>query len=454
MDDPFPALELLAIINFSNIDASLIAELFALLLLLASSALVSGSEVAFFSLNPQQLETLKDDTNPKFEVIQKLISDPKKLLATILISNNFVNVAFILLSTNVNKALFQFKTIDIQTSLFETSISAGTQAFVFDAIIIAFVILVLGEVLPKVYASKYPLQLASITGKPLSVLEKVFSVGSNLLITSTNFIDRKIQKKSSNISVDDLSQALELTSNENTDEEEQKILEGIVRFGSTDVKQVMTPRIDFSSINSEITYLEVLESVMHSGFSRIPVYSEQVDKIIGILFSKDLLPHLNKKGDFNWHSLLRDPYYVPENKKIDDLLKEFQQLKTHMAIVVDEYGGASGLITLEDILEEIVGEISDEFDDDDLVYSKLDAFNYIFEGKTALKDMYKVIGIDGEDFEKAKGESDSIAGFILEQAGKILNKNERLKFNDYTFTIEEADRRRIKSVKLTLKPKV
>jgi len=321
--------------------------------------------------------------------------------------------------------------------------------FTIQVVVVTFLLLLLGEVIPKIYANKNPLTLANFMAFPLFYIRMILNPFSSLLVNSTNFIDKRIKKKGHNISVDELSQALELTSDENQDDDDHKILEGIVKFGNTEVKQVMTSRVDVVSLEESQSYKEVNDTILDAGFSRIPVHKDNFDNISGVLYIKDLLPHLKKK-DFEWQKLMRKPYFVPENKKIDDLLKEFQSMKTHLAIVVDEYGGSSGIITLEDILEEIVGDISDEFDDDDLFYSKLDDFNYVFEAKIALNDMYRVLDIDGDEFEAEKGESETLAGFVLELFGKIPQKNEKIRFNDYQITIEAADKRRIKRIKLQL----
>lgn len=409
------------------------------LILLVLSALISGSEVAYFSLGPVDKGTIESDVEKKFTTLKALLERPKRLLATILIANNFVNVAIVILSTYLSELLIPVDYSDLVT-------------FIIQVVVVTFLLLLLGEVIPKIYANKNPLTLAKFMSTPIFYLRAILTPLSSLLVNSTNFIDKRIKKKGHNISVDELSQALELTSDENNSVEDQKILEGIVKFGNTDVKQVMTSRVDVISIEQTLSFSEVIKTILDSGFSRIPVHKESFDSILGVLYIKDLLPHLSK-DKYDWKALVRKPFFVPENKKIDDLLKEFQTKKTHLAIVVDEYGGSSGIISLEDILEEIVGEISDEFDDEDLIYSKIDDYNYIFEGKTPLIDMYKVLEIDGEEFEAEKKESETLAGLVLEVFGKIPKKNEKLRFNDYQITIEAADKRRIKRIKLTLPPK-
>ncbi len=437
MDDPF---QQVLNINLAAITISeqlpIIAASVAVILLLICSALISGSEVAYFSLGPAELGEIEGKEDKSIGILRNLLERPKRLLATILIANNFINVAIVILSTYLSDLLI------------DHSLSEVTQ-FLIQVVVVTFLLLLLGEVIPKVYANKKPLSLAKFMAQPLYYIRGILTPISGVLVNSTNFIDKRIKKRGHNISVDELSQALELTSDEYGKDEEQKILEGIVKFGNTEVKQVMTSRVDVVSLDENLTFNEVIETILEAGFSRIPVHKESFDNILGVLYIKDVLPHLNKEK-FDWLKIIRKPFFVPENKKIDDLLKEFQTRKTHLAIVVDEYGGSSGIISLEDILEEIVGEISDEFDDEDLVYSKLDEFNYVFEGKTPLNDMYRVLNIEGEDFEAEKGESETMAGFVLELFGKIPKKNEKLRFNEYQITIEAADKRRVKRIKLTL----
>lgn len=439
MDDPFQqvftSITLNSSTNFSSSIEAIIASV-VIVLLLVCSALISGSEVAYFSLSPNDKDNLSNSKDRKSILLISLLERPKRLLATILITNNFVNVAIVILSTYL---------IDL---IIDNSYSEAT-IFTLQVVVVTFLLLLLGEVIPKIYANKKPLSLAAFMAIPIYALRTLLTPLSSILVNSTNFIDKRVKKRGHNISVDQLSHALELTSDENEKEEDQKILEGIVKFGNTDVKQVMTSRVDVLSIEEQTSFKEVIELILESGYSRIPVHKENFDNIIGVLYTKDLLMHL-KEEEFNWNNIIRKPFFVPENKKIDDLLREFQTKKIHMAIVVDEYGGSSGLISLEDILEEIVGEISDEFDDDELVYSKLDERNYVFEGKTPLIDVYRVLNISGEEFEAEKGESDTIAGLVLELFGKIPKKNEKFKFNEYQITIEAADKRRVKHIRLTL----
>lgn len=409
-----------------------------MVILIVFSALISGSEVAFFSLNAGDRELLAKEKSARGDRVIKLLDEPKKLLATILIANNFVNVAIVMVSTFVLDGIVAADSID------------GTTLFLIQVVAVTFIILLLGEVIPKVYATRNKFGFAKFMSLSLYMISVVFKPFSNLLVSSTSVIDRRFKKRSDNISVDDLEHALDLTKESVKTDEEKKILEGIVKFGQTDVKQIMTPRLDVIALEFSMTFTELIEAILAAKYSRIPVYSETIDEIKGVLYIKDLLPHLEEGNGYTWQGLVREPKFVPENKKLDDLLKEFQEEKKHISIVVDEYGGTSGIVSLEDVLEEVIGDITDEFDDDDLVYSKLDNRNFVFEGKTSLMDMYRVLDIDGERFEEEKGESDSIAGFCIEQAGKILLKNEKVVFDDYTFTIEAADKRRIKQVKVTM----
>lgn len=422
------------------VDSSTIFSLIVLLILLATSALISGAEVAFFALKPHELEKIKTQKTKKAKLIDGFLSKPKELLATILITNNFVNVGIIILATYISGSLIDFQ---------------GNEwlQFIIQVIIITFLLLLFGEVLPKVYANNNAVRFVGFIVHPLSIFDKVFKPLSQILVVSSRIIDRKLQGKSHKLSVDDLSNALELTSDENEDKNEKKILEGIVKFGNTDVKQIMRSRIDVTALDQKSSFQQVLKTIRNTGYSRIPIYENSFDKIQGILYIKDLLPYLNKSEKLNWNELIREVFFVPENKKIDDLLKEFQEKKIHLAIVVDEYGGTSGIVTLEDIIEEIVGDISDEFDDDNIIYSKLDEHNYVFEGKTALNDFYRILSIDGERFENAKGESDSLAGFILELTRTMPKKDEKISFDNYTFTIEGVNKRRVTRIKVSVEGK-
>ena len=416
-----------------------ILNVLVLIILLGMSAMISGAEVAFFSLSPSDLEAAKESQDKKDKQVLDLLEKPRELLATILISNNFINVGIVILSTYVSSHLFNF---DVSSIL----------GFLAQLALITFMILLFGEVIPKVYANLNALKFSKKMAGAISVLETLLRFISKPLLQSTTFIENKLQKNQGNISVSHLEHALELTSDDDSSKEEQKILEGIVSFGNTDTKQVMCPRIDMFALNANEKFEDVISQILEKGYSRIPVYKTNIDNISGILYIKDLLPHINSGNNFNWSRLLKPVFFVPENKKIDDLLNDFQDKKIHLAIVVDEYGGTSGLVTLEDIIEEIVGEINDEFDVDEISYSKLDDNNFVFEGKTSLKDFYRVIDIEDESiFEDEKGESDTLAGFILEIAGGFPLKGEVITFNNFDFKIEAVDRKRIKQVKVTLR---
>lgn len=408
-----------------------------LVVLLIASALISGAEVALFSLTRKDLEDEELAVKNQIKIIAKLLERPKKLLATILVANNFINIGIVILFAFLSEFMF-------------ASITSTIIKFILDVVVVTFLILLFGEILPKIYASRNNLKFATFMAYPLRVLDIFFSPLSLPMRSITLGIHNKLGKQKSNLSVDQLSQALELTSEHDTTKEEQKILQGIVSFGNTDTKQVMQPRIDMFALSIDQSYAEIVEEIVANGYSRIPVYQDNMDNIKGILYVKDLLPYLNEK-EFDWTSLLRDPYFVPENKKLDDLMSEFQEKKVHLAVVVDEYGGTSGLISLEDIIEEIVGDISDEFDDEDLIFSKLDDKNYVFEGKTALKDFYKIIKLEDDIvFEDNKGEAETLAGFILENSGGFPKRNSKIKFENYVFTVESLDKKRIKRVKVTL----
>ena len=433
--DPDPQL---LFVSFLTIDYTLSINCFTLIILLISSALISGTEVAFFSLSQVDVDDLFSK-NEKDTVV-KLLQKPKKLLATILITNNFINILIVLLFASLGEQLLEN---------FDYSIFGIKVRFLIEVVLVTFLILLFGEVLPKVYASRKAVRFASFMSKPVQVLNILLTPLSYPLINLTNIVEKSLGSKTNIFSVETLSQALELTSKGATTKDEQKILEGIVSFGNTETVQIMKPRIDIFALSDDENYEFVLDKILKNGYSRNPVYHENIDNIIGVLYAKDLLAHLNKKT-FKWQKLLRDPLFVPENKKLDDLLAEFQEKKNHLAIVVDEYGGTSGLVTLEDVIEEIVGDINDEFDDDDLSYSKIDDHNYIFEGKTTIKDFCKVL--DDEDealFEEEKGESETLAGFLLEISGKFPKRGEKINFKKYTFTIEALDNKRIKQVKIT-----
>jgi len=428
-------IELLSILK--SFSPETLIEVVVMIVLLLLSGLISGSEVAFFSLEPKDISELEAEENKANQQILDLLRFPKRLLATILIANNLVNVAIIILSTTIINNIFDFS----------NHLAIG---FTIQVIAVTFLLLLFGEVIPKVYSNRNSKKITQLMAYPLIILRKAFLPLSLTLVRSTNFIGKRLHRKSDNISVDELSHALELTADEHSDEDEQKILKGIVKFGNTDVKQIMTARVDVFALDNSENFDTVLAQILDSGFSRIPVYNGNFDSIDGLLYVKDLLPHLDAQKDYEWQKLVRQPFFVPENKKIDDLLEEIQQKKIHLAIVVDEYGGTSGIVTLEDIIEEIVGDISDEFDDDNLTYSKLDEQNFIFEGKTSLNDFYRLLDIDGSHFENNKGDSDTLAGFVIEQEGHIPVKGESFDFLNFTFIVESADQRRISSIKVTI----
>ena len=419
------------------VDISIVTGFVLLVLLLLCSALISGAEVALFSLTPSDIESGKTEQSKTLQIVSYLLERPKKLLATILVANNFINIAIVILFAYLGDFMFG-------------DITSSWAKFILEVVVVTFLILLFGEILPKIYASRNRVKFAILMAYPLRLLDVIFSPISLPMQSITVGIHNRLGKQKSNISVDQLSQALELASDEDTTQEEQKILQGIVSFGNTDTKQVMRPRIDIFALNEDQKYSEIIPEITNQGYSRIPVFRDSIDTVVGVLYVKDLLPYIDRK-QFDWTSLLREPFFVPENKKLDDLMAEFQEKKVHLAVVVDEYGGTSGLISLEDIIEEIVGDISDEFDDDGLVYSKLDDNNYVFEGKTALKDFYKVIKIeDDELFANNKGEAETIAGFVLEISGSFPKVNAKINFDNYVFTIESMDKKRIKRIKVTI----
>jgi gliding motility-associated protein GldE len=423
--------------NFSGILISFIVLLF----LLIFSALVSGAEAAFFSLSPLEKEELKNDNSKAGLIVRKLLEIPKQLLATILISNNFINVAIVIISSSILSEFFG-----------DSNAVSETVRFIIEVFAITLILLIIGEVIPKIYATKNALTFAKLMSIPLNFLNGMppFSWLKTGLVNGSNVIHKYAKKKGVKISSDELEHALALTKEENVSEGEHKILEGIVKFGNTDVRQIMRFRMDVDALQDDLSFNQVIETILKYGYSRVPVFSGTFDNVIGILFIKDLLPYLDQGDDFNWKKLLRKPFFIPENKKIDDLLKEFQSKKVHMAIVVDEYGGASGVVTLEDVLEEIVGDITDEFDDDELSFKKIDDSTFIFEGRTALIDCYKILEIDGKDFELIKGESDTLGGFIIENAGRILKNNEFFICSNFKLIVESSDKKRIKTVKVVV----
>jgi putative hemolysin len=429
--DPEPSLQIA-----SQVDLTLVFGFIGIIILLFCSAIVSGAEVALFSLSQKDLEDSILENNSKGKIIAQLLEKPKKLLATLLVANNFINIAVVILFSFFGRRLF-------------VMIPSPFLKFITEVILVTFLLLLFGEVLPKVYASRNNIKFAQLIAYPISGLDKLLSPISLPMRSVTLYLQNKLGKQKTNFSVDQLSQALELTDSGENSTEEQKILEGIVSFGNTDTKQVMSPRIDVFALEITETFSEIYSKIIEKGFSRIPVYRDNIDQIEGVLFVKDLLPYIND-ADFDWTTLLREPFFVPENKKLDNLLKDFQSMKSHLAIVVDEYGGTSGLVSLEDVIEEIVGEISDEFDDAPVNFSKIDDKNFIFEGKINLKDFYRIIDVDEDLFEEQKGEAETLAGFILEILGNFPKKGQKIVFENCTFVIESVDQKRIKQIKATI----
>ena len=421
----------------TSFDFEILISVLTVLVLLLCSAFISGSEVALFSLSQKDIDDLKETDYSKGNLITNLLERPKKLLATILVANNFINIAIVIIFSSFSERIFG-------------AVASELIRFILEVVVVTFLILLFGEVLPKIYANRNNIAFSKLVATPISILEKLLSPLTIPMRNVTLYIEKKFSVQKVNFSVDQLSQALELTNQEETTQEEQKILEGIVTFGNTEVRQVMSPRIDVFALDLSETFGEILPKIIDKGYSRIPVYKETIDQIVGVLFIKDLIPHIDENKDFQWQQLIREPFFIPENKKLDNLLKEFQGMKNHLAIVVDEYGGTSGLITLEDILEEIVGDISDEFDDEDIIFSQIDEKNFVFEGKISLKDFFRIVDINEEEFENSKGEAETLAGFILEISGNFPKKNQKIHFKNYTFTIESLDKRRLKQIKVTL----
>ncbi len=428
--DPEPSL------FFAATDTNLIIGFVGIFILIFLSAIVSGAEVAFFSLSQKDIDDTLQENNPKGKIISNLLDKPKKLLATLLVANNFLNIGVVILFSFIGRNIFE-------------NINSASLKFILEVIVVTFLILLFGEVLPKVYASRNNIKFAKRVAYPIAFLNKLLSPVSLPMRAVTLYLYNKLGKQKTNFSVDQLSQALELTDSEGTSSEEQKILEGIVSFGNTDTRQVMSPRIDIFGLEISESFKAIYPKIIEKGFSRIPVYRDNIDQIEGVLFVKDLLPHIDKE-EFDWTALIRKAFFVPENKKLDNLLKDFQTLKSHLAIVVDEYGGTSGLVSLEDVIEEIVGDISDEFDDEYLNFSQIDDKNYLFEGKINMKDFYRIIDVDEDVFESHKGEAETLAGFILEILGNFPKKDQKITFENCVFTIEAVDKKRVKQIKVTI----
>ena len=405
-------------------------------LLLFASGFVSASEIAFFSLSPTDLSEIEEEEHTSDRRIMDLLQDSERLLATILISNNFVNVTIIMLCN-----FFFAEVVDFGDSVIVE--------FLVITVILTFLLLLFGEIMPKIYSAQHTLRFCRFAAPIITMLKKVFSPLSGLLVRSTVIVNKCVAKRNYNISVDDLSQALELTDKTEISEE-SNILEGIIRFGGETAKEVMTPRLDMVDLDINSTFKEVLDCVVENGYSRVPVYEDSRDNIKGVLYIKDLLPHLKKGANFKWQNLIRSAYFVPETKMIDDLLRDFQANKIHIAIVVDEFGGTSGIVTMEDIIEEIVGEINDEYDEEERSYVKINDHTYVFEAKTLLSDFYKILKIDADVFEDIEGDADTLAGLLLEIKGEFPKLHEKLKYEHYQFEVLEMDARRILKVKVII----
>jgi hypothetical protein len=424
---------------FLTVDIALIVQFAIFCLLLLCSAIISGSEVALFSLSPTEIDELKEDHNSANNLIAKMVENPKKLLATVLIANNLVNISIVLISPELTNFAFG----GIKNPILRDVMNIG---------LVTFVLLLCGEILPKIYANRNNLAFAKRVAYFIYILDTVFTPISLPMKSFTVWIQKRLGKTKSNISVGQLSQALELASEEDTTNEEKKLLESIVSFGNTETCEVMVPRVDIFALSEDTPFSEVLSEIVKIGYSRIPVYRENLDNITGVIYIKDLLPYI-EKTDFEWTKVMRKAFFVPENKKLDDLLSEFQEKKIHLAVVVDEYGGTCGIITLEDIMEEIVGSINDEFDDDDVTYSKINDHTYIFEGKTVLKDFYRIVKMDDENillFDEKRGEAETLAGFLLEISGNFPQKGKPIVFHNYSFTVEAFDKHRIKEIKVKI----
>jgi len=404
-------------------------------ILLFCSAMISGSEVAFFSMSPQKLIALKEHPSRASHRVLKHLERPERLLANILIANNFVNVGIIIISAFVTDSLFVFEMSEVLE-------------FVIKVVLITFLLLLFGEIIPKIYANRFSRRFALWMALPLAVLDRVFHPLIYILVKSTGLVNRRLARKGQNISMEDLSEALDLTTG--VVEDEKEMLEGIVRFSNLEASEIMRPRTDVTAVDIQTDLKTLTRVIIDSGFSRIPVYEETSDNLKGILYVKDLIPHINKQAGFKWQKLIREPFYVPETKKINDLLKEFQEKKIHLAIVVDEYGGTEGIVTMEDILEEVVGEIIDESDGAEEYYRRVDARTTIFDGKTLLNDFYKITELEDGLFDDVKGDAETVAGLILELKGGFPRLNESLSCKNVKFTILGMDNRRIKEIKVFL----
>ena len=428
-------LDISSYITVNPISPSILISILLAFFLILLSGFASASEIAFFSLSPADLEAMDPDKSPLDMLVQKLRDDSERTLATILITNNLINVTIIMLCNYILINLLTF--------------SAEWLQFLCVTILLTFLLLLFGEIIPKVYGSTNPLAFCRKAVKGVMFFRKLFWPIETILLKSGAFAEKVLQKENRQLSIDDLEQALELTDKSDI-KDEQSMLQGIIRFGDETAKEVMTSRQDIIDLDIRCSYEDVLKCIVDNNYSRIPVYQDNKDNIRGVLYIKDLLPHLSKPANFRWQSLIRPSYFVPETKKIDDLLREFQENKVHIAIVVDEFGGTSGIVTLEDILEEIVGEINDEYDEEEHNYTKLDANSYIFEGKTLLNDFTKILNLPDDEFDDIEGDADSLAGLLLEIKGDFPAVHEILKYKRYTFEVLEIDERRISKVKVII----
>lgn len=420
-------------ISVNPIDINVVVAILLVILLLLLSGFASASEIAFFSLSPTDVESLDPDKSSSDKLIELLRDDSERTLATVLITNNLVNVAVIMLCNYIFGSLFTF--------------GAEWLQFLCVTILLTFLLLLFGEIIPKVYSRRRPLAFCRKAVKGIMFFRRLFWPIETILLKSGAFAEKVIQKENRQLSVDELEQALELTDKEEI-KDEQSMLQGIIRFGDETAKEIMTSRQDIVDLDIRCSYDTVLKCIVENNYSRIPVYQDNQDNIRGVLYIKDLLPHLSKGSNFRWQSLIRPPYFVPETKKIDDLLRDFQENKVHIAIVVDEFGGTSGIVTLEDILEEIVGEINDEFDEDERNYTKLASNTYLFEGKTFLKDFLKILNLPDDEFDDIEGDADSLAGLLLEIKGDFPAVHEVLIYKNYKFEVLEIEERRISKVKV------
>lgn len=443
MEDPDiePLLQPLSLISSAGfvLDAGILPYLIVFLILLFLTALISASEVAFFSLTPSQIRDLRKDNDQKIPAIVEILDSPKVLHFTIMVTNNLMKVILILLAVFISDHWL----LPVEPTLWH---------LVVFILVTAGLILTFGEIAPRFYATSHTLKVVRSTAGTMAMLIFVFKPLSRLLLNTVTFLEARFQKGSGMITMDEISEAIDRSSDPSDQDEEKKLLKGIVKFSDIEVNEVMTPRIDITAIDEDAGFGKVLSLIVETGYSRIPVYSGNLDKITGILYVKELLPYSSEKADFQWNGLVRPALFVPESKKINDLLEDFQKKKIHMAIVVDEYGGTSGIVTLEDILEEIVGEISDEFDTpaDSVEYVRIDDHNYIFEGKTSIIDFCKLLNLDDEIFDSVKGNAESLAGLVIELMGRIPQKNESVVHRQFIFKVESADNRRVKRIRVTL----